>query len=482
MLRGVYMVFSSPLFIFLFLPLVITIYYTIRKELRNIFLLIASLLFYAWGEPLYVFLMIVSILMNYAFGMIIENYRKERMVCKSTLIIGVVANIGLLGFFKYANFFVSNLNGLANMFGMKGITHWTPIPLPIGISFFTFQALSYVIDVYRRETEVQKSPLDLGLYVALFPQLIAGPIVRYHDIAKEIYSRQASIDEAAAGIKRFIIGFGKKIIIANTLGQVADNIFSIPQGNLNIGVAWLGIICYTLQIYYDFSGYSDMAIGLGKLFGFTFLENFNYPYISKSIKEFWTRWHISLSTWFRDYLYIPLGGSRCSPVRTYMNQIIVFLLSGLWHGASWNFVIWGAYHGLFLTIERAGFGKVLDRIWKPLRHTYAILVVVIGWVFFRSENLSYSLSYIKAMFGLFNYTTNEYYLAQYLNNKVLLILLLGIVLSTPIFGVLDRSFKNLRESNNAFNYVEYSIIFIVFILSLMSLASSTYNPFIYFRF
>lgn len=476
------MVFTSPIFIFLFLPLVFVIYFIISKKSRNLFLLFVSLFFYAWGDIKYIYVMIISIIMNYYCGILIHKYKDNNKVRGKIMKYSILLNLALLVFFKYANFIVDNLNNLIVLLGFKFQILVNQIHLPIGISFFTFQALSYVVDVYREDTEVQKNPMNLALYIALFPQLIAGPIVRYHDIAKEIDDRKVTIDKIAYGIKRFIIGFGKKILIANTLGQVADDIFIISINQISIGSAWLGIICYTLQIYYDFSGYSDMAIGLGRIFGFTFLENFKYPYISMNIKEFWTRWHISLSTWFRDYLYIPLGGSRCSKVKVFRNQILVFLLSGLWHGASWNFVIWGVYHGLFLGLEKTKFSEFIKRLWKPVQHIYAMSVVMIGWVFFRSETLYYSINYIKKMFGFSKMNNSLYFVKFFINPKVVLILFIGVLCATPIINKVNSNFIRFKKEKFVLQYIKDFALFVVFIISILSLASSTYNPFIYFRF
>ncbi|MGB5708663.1 MAG: MBOAT family O-acyltransferase, partial [Arenicellales bacterium] len=351
------MVFSSVLFLFLFLPVVLLLYWVIPNKWRNSFLLIVSLTFYAWGEGLFVGIMLLSIAMNYVFGLAIErgNARAGRLWVG----IAVMANLALLGVFKYANFLVENINTLFSSTGIQLITI-DQIHLPIGISFFTFQAMSYVIEVHRRVMPAQTNLLNLGLYIALFPQLIAGPIVRYHDIAAQLKTRFVNAGQVAYGIERFVIGLGKKVLIANPMGAVADEIFALPPDSITATVAWTAVACYSLQIYFDFSGYSDMAIGLGRMFGFKFLENFNYPYISQSIQEFWRRWHISLSNWFRDFLYLPLGGNRRGPGRTYFNLLIVFLLCGLWHGASWNFVVWGLLHGSFLVLERIGFLGVLN--------------------------------------------------------------------------------------------------------------------------
>ncbi len=484
------MVFSSAIFLFLFLPLTLAGYYLIRPDFRNLFLLLASLFFYAWGETVYVLIMLVSMAMNYVFGLAID-YRKRRENGKIPagliLAAGVSANLLLLLYFKYANFFVENINFLLQNVTIQSLT-LAPVHLPIGISFFTFQAMSYLIDIYRAEASVQRNATNCALYIALFPQLIAGPIVRYHDVAKQLLSRTTNIQRFSSGIQRFIFGLAKKVILANPLGEVADQIFALPVADVTSGMAWLGIACYSLQIYFDFSGYSDMAIGLGRMFGFEFLENFNYPYISKSIREFWRRWHISLSSWFRDYLYIPLGGNRGSQLRTYLNLWIVFLLCGFWHGASWNFLIWGALHGGYLVIERLGFGKNLQRLWPPLQYAYTLLLVIIAWVFFRAETLAQSAGYLKAMFGFGSAGGIEYYTLMYCDLKTVSLLLIGILLATPIFRGIGQRFDTFRQQspsfllNGAIAFGHYIILIGLFFLSATHLAAGTYNPFIYFRF
>ncbi len=487
------MIFASTLFLFLFLPITLAGYFLISPKLlhlRNIFLLVMSLIFYAWGEPVYVFLMIGSILMNYLAGVMLHLSRQK--ILKSInenqiLFLSIVSNLGLLFYFKYINFFINNLNLLLQNFAIPPIVY-AQISLPVGISFFTFQAMSYVIDVYRRETDVQLNPIDCGLYVSLFPQLIAGPIVRYHDVAQQIMARTVTRLQFSSGIQRFIFGLAKKTMLANPLGEVADKIFAVPINEVTTGMAWLGIACYTLQVYFDFSGYSDMAIGLGRLFGFEFLENFNYPYIAKSMRDFWRRWHISLSTWFRDYLYIPMGGNRGSSFRTYLNLWIVFLLCGLWHGASWNFVIWGALHGGALVIERLGWHKYLDRLWVPLRHFYTLLIVMIGWVFFRSESLSQAIQYLGSMVGITNASGVKYYTLLYFDLKILVILIMGIAIATPIASWLGFQLKK-RSNTSRFSALRpviytghYVLLVSLFLFSAASLASGTYNPFIYYRF
>lgn len=432
------MVFSSVIFLCVFLPIVIVGYYSIPyNKFKNIFLLGASLLFYAWGEPRYIKYMIISIIGNYIFGLLIHYSRKFRYkIDKITLVISIVFNLGLLFYFKYFNFAASNVSRVLQ-------TSWNikEIALPIGISFYTFQGMSYVIDVYRQdfvENEqektkeiVQKSLINLGLYISMFPQLIAGPIVRYEDIRIALKERIHSSEKFAAGIERFVIGLSKKVIISNVLGETATQIMQKDFGMINASTAWLGAVCYMLQIYYDFSGYSDMAIGLGKVFGFEFMENFNYPYISKSITEFWRRWHISLSSWFGDYLYIPLGGNRKGNV--YVNLSIVFLATGIWHGAAWGFVLWGMWHGFFMLIERYNRKKGKEYIKNnALKWMYTMLVVLLGWVLFSIVSVRGALEYVQVMFGLKQYDFVRFGTMYYLNKRVIFILLMGILGSFPV--------------------------------------------------
>jgi len=403
---------------------------------------------------------------------------------------GVSLNLLLLIIFKYANFIIENLNIWFSFINIPSIENQS-IALPVGISFYTFQSLSYLVDIYRKETKVQKNILRLGLYISLFPQLIAGPIVRYHDIANQLENRSVSYKKFSYGAQRFLLGLGKKVLIANNFAYVADNIFTMMPSELSATAAWLGIISYTFQIYFDFSGYSDMAIGLGSIFGFKIPENFNFPYIARSIKDFWRRWHISLSTWFRDYLYIPLGGNRKGGVRTYLNLFIVFFLTGLWHGASWNFVVWGMIHGLFLVLERIGGDKYLNKLWKPLQHIYALFVVVIAWVLFRAENFQYAWDYYKAMFGFNDSHSGLYELSKYLNNEFYLVLFVAVLASTQIFknakDWLEKYSKTLTGNGQIIVQSTFSFLVICFYFGILILCSSyllsdTYNPFIYYRF
>ena len=478
------MSFSSPIFLFLFLPSVLVLHFLIPKDWRNGFLLCISLLFYTWGAKSIILIMLFLIGFNYLFGIILERYSSdEQGKRRIVLFLAVLINVGLLCYFKYTNFLVNTI-----IFGEQRIN---PIHLPIGISFFTFQALSYVIDVYRRDMPAQKNPTRLALYISFFPELLAGPILRYRAMAGQIARRSIDLSGFAAGVRRFIVGLGKKVLIANTLATVADRIFSLAPAQFTPGLAWLGIFCYTLQIYFDFSGYSDMAIGLGRMFGFEFMENFNYPYMSRSIKDFWRRWHISLSTWFRDYLYIPLGGNRGTPFRTHINLIIVFLLCGLWHGANWTFLVWGLWHGCFLVLERRRFGNFLDSLWAPFRHAYALLVVMTGWVFFRAPDLAYALAYLQAMAGFAKGDGVEIFVAMYLNKDVLIALGLGILFSAPVYTSVGRWIERVligsaglitRCLGQAVSMVHVVSLIGVFVLCAMKLASGTYNPFIYFRF
>ncbi|MEI7958017.1 MAG: MBOAT family protein [Verrucomicrobiota bacterium] len=475
------MVFSSPFFLFLFLPIVLGVYYLLPKRLWNLWLLVASLFFYAWGERLFTFVMLASITMNYGFGLVIERTRGGSGA-KQTMIAATVANLLLLIGYKYANFLVGILNGLLAPLHV-GSVHLDPVHLPIGISFFTFHALSYVIDVYRGDARGQRDFVKVALYVTLFPQLIAGPILRFHHVANQFGLRSVNLLLFQSGVRRFLVGFGKKVLIANTLAVPADKIFGLSASTLSPGAAWLGIACYTLQIYFDFSGYSDMAIGLGRMFGFQFPENFNYPYISRSIKEFWRRWHISLSTWFRDYLYIPLGGNRVSPGRNYLNLLTVFFLCGLWHGASWTFIVWGLYHGLFLVLEGRGGLRRIATAPPLVGHLYATLVMMIGWVFFRAETLSQASRFLRAMAGFNGGAANS--AGLFLGNDVALALLAGIVGSTPICAHLARrvcAWPSHSLGRLGAESVLNAGLLALFILALTCLAAGTYNPFIYFRF
>ena len=472
------MVFSSPLFIWLFLPLVLTLYHLAPVRLKNPLLLIASLLFYAWGERVFVLLMLVSIAWNYLAGLglnAVSTDQGRRWV----LGLGVAVNLGLLGFFKYSNFLVDNINGLLAV-GSQPLIPWQPVHLPIGISFFTFQAISYLVDSYRQPRLVERNPLNLGLYISLFPQLIAGPIVRFGSIRDLLHRRSVSQEDASYGVQRFVLGLGKKLLIANPLGAAADQIFALPADDLTMAMAWLGLLAYSAQIYFDFSGYSDMAVGLGRLFGLRFPENFNLPYIARSVREFWRRWHISLSTWFRDYLYLPLGGSHFGTARTYFNLCLVFVLCGLWHGASWTFLCWGLYHGAFLVLERMGLQKGLQRLPRWLQHVYLLLAVSLGWVLFRSESIAAAASYYQALFDPFSGFSLQA-LPLLLSHKLLLVIAAALLCASPLAERMRKGFV-LAAGRDRYAALKYVLTVFLMLLCGMELAAGTHNPFIYFRF
>ena len=487
------MLFSSMTFIYVFLPILLLLYLVTKKELHNPILLVASIIFYAWGEPKYLAIMLMTILINYVGAILIDGpacstngehssplkrLSKRIFPTKCILILTIIADLGFLVYFKYFDFLIANANNLFH-------SHIDPlnIIMPIGISFYTFQALSYVIDVYRGEVKVQKDVYKLALYICLFPQLIAGPIVKYHDVADQIDSREVNFEKVNIGVKRFIIGLSKKVLIANTMGAIADKIFTQAPDAFSHGIAWLGAVAYTFQIYFDFSGYSDMAIGLGLIFGFKFLENFNYPYISKSITEFRRRWHISLSTWFKQYVYISLGGNRQGLIKTCRNLGIVFLLTGIWHGAAWNFVFWGVWNGFFIILEKVlnikEFEKQAHPIWvETLRHIVCILIFVIGWVFFRADSMHYALSYVGNMFGFIGVSKGipVYGLGYYVDTIEVLTFTAAILCSMPLFKDMIYMKNKIAKS-----FVNLWLL-IMFVLSTISIAAGTYNPFIYFRF
>ena len=470
------MLFSSMIFLWLFLPLVFCSYYLIDKRFKNILLLISSIIFYAWGGVSYSLIMLSSIIINYIFALLIDkaieyNNLKNK---KIYLALCIMINLSILGYFKYTNFIISIINSLSQ----NKIIELTNIVLPIGISFYTFQALSYVIDVYRGHNKAQKNIFNLALYISFFPQLIAGPIVKYHDIENQILNRNESLENIFYGIKRFIYGLSKKVILANMFALSCDEILKQPTDELGTALVWCASVLYTLQIYYDFSGYSDMAIGLGRMFGFNFLENFNYPYISKSIKEFWRRWHISLSTWFKEYLYIPLGGNRKRKLFTYINLLIVFFATGLWHGASYNFILWGLFHGFFLVIERIFLGKLLEKNkLKFINHIYVIFVFVIGWVLFRADDLKHAFELYKLMFS---YKESIYTVRYFFYPQTFVCFIFGILFS----GLFQSIFPKVREATFSSKvYILESVIqFILLFICIMYLVNGTYNPFIYFRF
>ncbi|MCI9246118.1 MAG: MBOAT family protein [Clostridia bacterium] len=465
------MVFSSFTFLFIFLPLVLLTYFLAKKrQLRNIVLLVFSLIFYAWGEPVYVILMLLSIIVNYLIALKIERRKRGK---KKWMIIDVIFNLGIIGFFKYGNFMIQNINTVfhSNIGEMD-------LALPIGISFYTFQVLSYVIDVYRKTVPAQKSIVNLGMYVTLFPQLIAGPIVRYETVAEEIENRKENFTEVVEGLKRFFIGLGKKVLIANQMALIADTIYGGDLATTGTVSLWLAAISYTLQIYFDFSGYSDMAIGLGRMFGFHFLENFNYPYIAKSITDFWRRWHISLSTWFRDYVYIPLGGNRVSKFKWLRNILVVWLLTGLWHGASWNFILWGVYYGVILIIEKVFLGRIIEKLPKVLQHIYALFFIIIGWVIFRVEDFSQMGIVLQKMFTWQASSIIDNIVLNFDVFSSLPYILIGIIGSMPLW----TKVREKRKQTNSYLIVSNLWSFGIFMLSICFLLVATYNPFIYFRF
>lgn len=461
------MLFSDLTFLFLFFPAFLICYFLAKKrKTRNIILLIFSLAFYAYGEPVYVFLMLFSIIGNFFLAKKIDSCKnKEKR--KKIFIMTIFLNILLLVIFKYTGFLIDSFNKIFSL----NITI-PNILLPIGISFYTFQIMSYVISVYKKEVTAQKNIINLGCYITAFPQLIAGPIVRYETVSEELEKREENITDFSYGIRRFIIGLAKKVLIADYLGYIASSIFS--TGEVGFLPAWLGMISYALQIYYDFSGYSDMAIGLGRMMGFHFLENFNYPYVAKSITEFWRRWHISLSSFFKDYVYIPLGGNRVSKRKLVRNLLIVWALTGLWHGASWNFILWGLYYGIILIIEKFFLKKYLDKIPSILSHIYALIIIIIGWVIFNNESLPTMLDILKSMFmlnGLGNIDYIKY--LQLLDIKYILAIVLGAIFAFPVA-------KNLLNNNH--KYLKDTLLIILFLISIISILNSTYSPFIYFRF
>ena len=462
------MVFSSLVFIWLFLPIVLSLYYISQDKYRNLLLLIASLFFYAWGEPIYVLVMIVSISVNYVCGLLIGHQAKKRLA----LIIGIVINLSLLGVFKYSGFVIENINALTGLnLAIK------PLSLPIGISFYTFQSISYLVDIYRGVCQPQKNIIKMGLFISFFPQLIAGPILKYYDLAAQIDNRKVSWDGFNYGAQRFLIGLGKKVIIANTMAVTADEVFALGQNDVTTLVAWIGLFAYYFQVYFDFSGYSDMAIGLGKMFGFKINENFNYPYLSTSIQDLWRRWHISLSTWFKEYLYIPLGGSRKGRLRTDFNLLVVFFLTGLWHGADWTFVLWGVWNGIFVILEKIiPIEKILH--WRVPQMIYANFIFLCGLVFFRSETMSQVWWYFERLFSSYKIDASS----TLLSREYLSIAIIGFVCCG--FGQWVWKLVPVQEKvkQEIIKYGTPVFCCICAYFSILMLASNTYNPFIYFRF
>ena len=468
------MLFSSITFIYFFLPIVLAIYFLLPIRYRNGWLLAASFLFYAWGEPNYLVIMLLTIFINY-FAAILVSKQKTKATKFIVLWLSIIVDLSMLGYFKYFNFFVENINLL-----FHGNIDFIKVVMPIGISFYTFQALSYVIDVYKGEVKAQRNIATVALYIALFPQLIAGPIVKYHDIENQLTSHDVTPDMFYQGLCRFIVGLGKKVLIANNMGLVADKVFNLSANDVSTPMAWLGALCYSMQIFYDFSGYSDMAIGLGQMFGFKFLENFNYPYISDSITEFWRRWHISLSSWLKNYVYIPLGGNRHGLTKTCINLMIVFAITGFWHGAQWTFILWGMWHGVFIVLEKlTHFPKLKGNIFVMTgKHLLTLFIVLIGWVLFRAEQFDVAYDYLKNMFGLIEHSDSMYGNQYFYDNIQLIALFFAIVFTMPWL----RTLCNKLQGNIAFTTVYNLALIGIFLLCSIFLTASTYNPFIYFRF
>lgn len=468
------MLFSSIVFLFTFLPAVMILYYLLPVRFRNVILLLASLVFYAWGEPVYLFLMLLSILFNYFSGLDIARNLQDKRAAKQSLVFNLIINLAVLGFFKYEGFVLDTLNGILPVH-----ISYHALPLPIGISFYTFQILSYIIDVYRGNVKVQTNLPNFALYVTMFPQLIAGPIVQYADVDEQLASREVSWTKFGEGSMYFIRGLAKKVLLANTSGMIFTEVSGLAKGNIAVMTAWLGAFAYMFQIYFDFSGYSDMAIGLGKMFGFEFNMNFNYPYVSKSITEFWCRWHISLSSWFRDYVYIPLGGNRVSKIKHIRNLLIVWFLTGLWHGAAWNFVAWGLYYGVILIIEKYLLSPVLDRLPDVVRHIYSIVLVVIGWVLFFSSSFGQAADYIRVMFGAGAHGFADRESMYLLTSNLILWLILIFGSTTLVHFRYEHMLRSKKWNTTIINSVVYAALFIVCIAYLVT---ETYNPFLYFRF
>lgn len=471
------MVFSSLLFLFRYLPIVMALYFILPKKYRNALLFVASLVFYAWGEPIYVTLMIFSTVVDYTHGMLVQRYKDRGNIraAKWAVASSMIINLALLGFFKYSDFLIATVN---SVFGAE--IPLLNLPLPIGISFYTFQTMSYTVDVYRGDAKVQKNIISFGAYVALFPQLIAGPIVQYKTIAEQLDTRRENFDDFSEGVTRFMMGLGKKVLLANNAGIIWDTVLASNLDTLPVLTAWIGIIAYSFQIYFDFSGYSDMAIGLGKMLGFHFLENFNYPYMSKSITEFWRRWHISLGTWFRDYVYIPLGGNRKGPAKHIINICIVWFLTGLWHGANWNFILWGVYFGALLIIEKFFLLKLLKKLPGVVSHIYTLFFVVISWAIFAIEDMSKLGKFIAAMFGAggsFADNTSMYLL---ITNAVLFVIL--AIAATPAPKHLAGKLLTKLGENPTGTLIKNVTFAAILIISTAYLVDASYNPFLYFRF
>lgn len=473
------MIFSSLLFLFRFLPAVLVLYYLAPRPLRNLVLLLCSLVFYAWGEPVYIILMIVSILVSYTGGILVDRFKTQgkRRAARAALLGSSVVSLSLLGFFKYADFLIGTVDSLTG----AGI-NLLKIALPIGISFYTFQTMSYTIDVYRGEAKVQKNLISFGAYVTMFPQLIAGPIVQYKTIDHQLRTRKETAAQFAYGIHRFMIGLGKKVLLANNAGALWDTVSSMEHTQIPVVMSWMGLAAYTFQLYFDFSAYSDMAIGLGHMFGFRFLENFNYPYISKSITEFWRRWHISLSTWFRDYVYIPLGGNRVGVWKHIRNILVVWMLTGIWHGASWNFVLWGLYYGILLLIEKFVLGKYLKKLPGVFQHIYCMFFVMLGWNLFVFDDMSAGISFARALFGTYGagFCSRETLYLLYNNAVLMVLLILGSTQLPARAG--NWICAKLRGKETILTIVKNVFYVGIFLMSVAWLVDASYNPFLYFRF
>ena len=467
------MVFSSLTFLFVFLPIILIVYYSSPRKIRNAILFIGSLVFYAWGEPVYITIMLFSTVFDYINGLLIRKYKETEQIKKARIILinSIMVNLGILCFFKYSNFFIENVNNIFNL-----DINLLSIALPIGISFYTFQTMSYTIDVYLEKVEAQKNIIDFGSYVTFFPQLVAGPIIKYRDIDTQLKNRKETIDDFSYGISRLCIGLFKKVILANNIGILWNQIIGGQISEIPVLTAWFGAICFSFQIYFDFSGYSDMAIGLGRMFGFHFPENFEHPYTSKSITEFWRRWHISLGTWFKEYVYIPLGGSRKGKKKLVGNLLIVWILTGLWHGASWNFVVWGLYFGILLIIEKLILTKYLEKLPSIIRHIYTMLFVVISWVIFAFEDITRVFLYLKAMFGIngVGLLNNE---LLYLFRTHWILIIICIIASTTVITRI-----NIIKDKNYYTIIKNIVCLAMFGISICFLIGSTYNPFLYFRF
>ena len=470
------MLFSSITFLFIFLPLTLLLYYLVPFRMKNYVMLAASLIFYAWGEPVYIILMILSIILNYFCGQDIYEKRDNARAMKMSLMFGVVMNLLILGFFKYYGLLMDTINAILPI-----DIPYRVLALPIGISFYTFQAMSYLIDVYRKEVKPQENVLYFALYISMFPQLIAGPIVRYIDIEEQLKERSINSTKFGEGAMYFIRGLAKKVVLANTFGSIYEQVAAMQMGSFSTLTAWVGAIAYAFQIYFDFGGYSDMAIGLGKMFGFEFLPNFNYPYIAKSITDFWIRWHISLSTWFREYVYIPLGGNRCTPSRHILNLLIVWMLTGLWHGAQWNFMFWGLYYGVILILEKYLWGSKIEKLPAAVQHIYAFVLVLFGWVFFFSPTLGYAGQYLKVMFGIGakGIFDKQGFFMIFTN---WLLIVIAILASAPRGYKLLKKITGCWQSEEVRTIVTCAVYIAMFLLCIAFLVTETYNPFLYFRF